>query len=129
MMIALTANSLAIPIRIATCFCRYNFRLWSNVTFPRPMYPLIAPDVLVESFERGDLISSVVNLPGYKHRLSLAETGLMCYLQMLLCDNFIHAVGFCSKLLLRAFLSQPRCVQCGKRTAPFRSPGESSCSY
>ena len=66
--------------------------MWSNVTFPAPMYPLVASDVLVESFEEGNLISKFVNQPGYKHRLVLAETGLMCFLQMLLCDNFIHAV-------------------------------------
>eukprot|EP00983_Pelagomonas_calceolata_P074968 1152791-Pelagomonas_calceolata.AAC.10 len=38
------------------------------------MYPLVASDVLVESFEEGLLISKVVNQPGYKHRLVLAET-------------------------------------------------------
>jgi len=34
----------------------------------------------------------LIRRPNYKHRLVLAETGLLCYLQMLLCDNFIHAV-------------------------------------
>lgn len=72
---------------------RHNFRLWPSVSFPTPVYPLVEHDVLVESFEDGSLISTFVNQPGYKHRFSLAETGMQCYLQMLLSDNFIHAVG------------------------------------
>mmetsp|Transcript_7773 Transcript_7773/g.20706 ORF Transcript_7773/g.20706 Transcript_7773/m.20706 type:complete len:638 (+) Transcript_7773:257-2170(+) len=80
---------------------KHNFRMWSNVTFPSPMYPLVASDVLVESFEEGLLISKVVNQPGYKHRLVLAETGLMCFLQMLLCDNFIHADLHPGNILVR----------------------------
>uniref|UniRef100_A0A7S0RBD2 ABC1 atypical kinase-like domain-containing protein n=1 Tax=Chlamydomonas leiostraca TaxID=1034604 RepID=A0A7S0RBD2_9CHLO len=68
-----------------------NFRMWSNVTFPTPLFPLVSQDVLVESFEDGDLISTFVNQPQYKHRNALAEAGLHCYLQMLLRDNFIHA--------------------------------------
>ncbi|KAJ9526905.1 hypothetical protein QJQ45_017721 [Haematococcus lacustris] len=70
---------------------RANFRLWPNVSFPNPIYPFVAKDVLVESFEDGALISTFVNQPDYKHRGMLAETGLTCYLQMLLRDNFIHA--------------------------------------
>ncbi len=35
-----------------------NFRSWrSSVAFPVPLYPLVTPDVLVESFEEGDLIT------------------------------------------------------------------------
>ena len=34
-----------------------NFRTWRNVSFPAPVYPLVAPDVLVETFEPGRLIS------------------------------------------------------------------------
>ncbi len=34
-----------------------------------------------------------VNMPTYAHRETLAETGLKTYLQMLLKDNFIHAVS------------------------------------
>lgn len=70
-----------------------NFRMWSNITFPTPLFPLVSQDVLVESFEDGDLISTFVNQPTYKHRNALAEAGLHCYLQMLLRDNFIHAVS------------------------------------
>lgn len=39
---------------------RHNFRMRTNVSFPTPLYPLVAPDVLVESFEEGELISTFV---------------------------------------------------------------------
>ncbi|KAF6177072.1 hypothetical protein GIB67_015947 [Kingdonia uniflora] len=32
----------------------YNFRRWKDVSFPKPLYPLVHPDVLVESYEQGD---------------------------------------------------------------------------
>lgn len=39
----------------------YNFRkLRSSVTFPVPLYPLAAPQCLVETFEPGEHISSYV---------------------------------------------------------------------
>ncbi|MEW5303093.1 MAG: hypothetical protein WDW36_005820 [Sanguina aurantia] len=69
----------------------HNFRSWRNVSFPTPMHPLVAPAVLVESFEEGALISCYVKTPGYKHNSAIAETGMKLYLQMLLQDNFIHA--------------------------------------
>lgn len=34
-----------------------NFKYWPNVLFPAPVYPLVAEDVLVETFEPGRLIS------------------------------------------------------------------------
>ena len=34
-----------------------NFKYWRNVLFPAPVYPLVADDVLVETFEPGRLIS------------------------------------------------------------------------
>lgn len=69
----------------------HNFRLWSSVSFPRPIFPLVESDVLVETFEEGDLISCYVKTPGYKFNEKIAETGMQLYLQMLLKDNFIHA--------------------------------------
>ncbi len=36
---------------------KHNFRLWRNISFPTPIYPLVSSDVLVESFESGSLIS------------------------------------------------------------------------
>ena len=38
-----------------------NFRRWRNVAFPRPIHPLVTPDVLVESFEAGYAINGLVS--------------------------------------------------------------------
>lgn len=35
----------------------YNFRHDASIQFPTPIYPLVAPEVLVESFESGEGIS------------------------------------------------------------------------
>ena len=43
----------------------YNFRKNKLVRFPFPIYPLVAPEVLVETFEDGEVISRYVELgPG-----------------------------------------------------------------
>lgn len=34
-----------------------NFKWWKNIKFPVPVYPLVAPDVLIETFQPGRLIS------------------------------------------------------------------------
>jgi aarF domain-containing kinase len=39
----------------------HNFRRWRNVVFPRPIHPLVTPDVLVESFESGSAINGYVS--------------------------------------------------------------------
>ena len=38
----------------------YNFRRARHVRFPFPIYPLVAPEVLVETFEEGEGISRYV---------------------------------------------------------------------
>ena len=38
----------------------YNFRFNRDVRFPFPIYPLVAPEVLVETFAEGDCISDYV---------------------------------------------------------------------
>jgi aarF domain-containing kinase len=69
-----------------------NFRWWRGVRFPRPAAPpLVAPGVLVETFEEGEHISAYVAAPDGRHSKTLAGLGLGCYLKMLLRDNFIHA--------------------------------------
>ena len=42
----------------------YNFRRWQNVSFPKPLYPLVHPAVLVETFERGESVSRYVDRGG-----------------------------------------------------------------
>ncbi|GFR41310.1 hypothetical protein Agub_g1990 [Astrephomene gubernaculifera] len=67
-----------------------NFRAWGNVRFPVPLYPLVSQDVLVESYEDGDLIMRYVRSP-HRHNAMLAQTGVTVFLAMMLRDNFIHA--------------------------------------
>lgn len=38
----------------------YNFRHQRHVRFPFPIYPLVAPEVLVETYEEGEGISRYV---------------------------------------------------------------------
>jgi predicted unusual protein kinase regulating ubiquinone biosynthesis (AarF/ABC1/UbiB family) len=38
----------------------HNFRRWRRVRFPAPHYPLVSPEVLVESFEEGALMNGLV---------------------------------------------------------------------
>jgi aarF domain-containing kinase len=85
---------------------QHNFRRWRNVSFPTPIYPLVRPDVLVESFEPGSQINGYVTVAGPRKADStlmgaIAETGLNVYLQMLLKDNFIHADMHPGNILVR----------------------------
>jgi hypothetical protein len=61
----------------------HNFRHARTVNFPTPYYPLVSPDVLVESFEAGRHISAFI-VPGRRHPYShrLAELGSGTMLQV-----------------------------------------------
>ncbi|CAL8470433.1 g9975 [Coccomyxa elongata] len=70
----------------------YNFRHQRHVRFPFPIYPLVAPEVLVETYEEGEGISRYVAEEGrsaFKSRL--ARLGSASFLQMMLIDNLIHS--------------------------------------
>ncbi|KAI3708465.1 hypothetical protein L2E82_37635 [Cichorium intybus] len=81
----------------------YNFRRWKDVSFPRPLYPLVHPAILVETFEDGESIlhyvDEVEGNVGIKS--GLAHIGTHALLKMLLVDNFIHADMHPGNILVR----------------------------
>ncbi|KAH9610681.1 hypothetical protein KSS87_003690, partial [Heliosperma pusillum] len=81
----------------------YNFRRWKDVSFPKPLYPLVHPAVLVETFEHGESVAHYVD--GYdgneRFKTALAHIGTHALLKMLLVDNFIHADMHPGNILVR----------------------------
>eukprot|EP00882_Tetradesmus_deserticola_P025653 GHRQ01028197.1.p1 GENE.GHRQ01028197.1~~GHRQ01028197.1.p1 ORF type:complete len:196 (+),score=98.13 GHRQ01028197.1:411-998(+) len=80
-----------------------NFRRARAVSFPLPLYPLVSPDVLVESFEVGRHISHYISAKEGSHpyRVRLAELGSGTMLQMMLVDNLIHSDLHPGNILVR----------------------------
>ena len=81
----------------------YNFRQWKDVSFPKPVYPLVHPAVLVETYEQGESVSHYVDeLQGYERlKSSLAHIGTHALLKMLLvillvyyCCSFADCFSF-----------------------------------
>ncbi|KAK3188138.1 hypothetical protein Dsin_027699 [Dipteronia sinensis] len=81
----------------------YNFRSWKDVSFPKPVYPLVHPAVLVETYEQGESVSHYVDdLEGHNRiKTALAHIGTHALLKMLLVDNFIHADMHPGNILVR----------------------------
>ncbi|KAK7400467.1 hypothetical protein VNO78_11675 [Psophocarpus tetragonolobus] len=96
----------------------YNFRRWRDVSFPKPVYPLVHPAVLVETYENGESVSHYVDeLQGHEAiKSSLAHIGTNALLKMLLVDNFIHADMHPGNILVRSkpnkrlFKSKPHVI-------------------
>lgn len=72
----------------------YNFRSWRDVSFPKPVYPLVHPAVLVETFEHGESVARYVDeLEGHARlKSSLAHIGTHALLKMLLVRCSIHFI-------------------------------------
>ncbi|KAK7362964.1 hypothetical protein VNO77_05089 [Canavalia gladiata] len=96
----------------------YNFRRWRDVSFPKPVYPLVHPAVLVETYENGESVSHYVDeLQGHEGiKSALAHIGTNALLKMLLVDNFIHADMHPGNILVRSkppkrlFKSKPHVI-------------------
>ncbi|XAR56599.1 Cadmium-transporting ATPase [Bertholletia excelsa] len=86
----------------------YNFRRWKHVSFPKPLYPLVHPEVLVETYEHGDSVLYYVDeLQGIEHiKTALAHIGSHALLKMLLVDNFLHADMHPGNILVRSSRSK-----------------------
>ncbi|GAV67422.1 ABC1 domain-containing protein [Cephalotus follicularis] len=81
----------------------FNFQRWKDVSFPKPVYPLVHPAVLVETYEQGECVSHYVDeLEGHNRiKTALAHIGTHALLKMLLVDNFIHADMHPGNILVR----------------------------
>jgi predicted unusual protein kinase regulating ubiquinone biosynthesis (AarF/ABC1/UbiB family) len=80
----------------------YNFRKEKNVSFPVPLYPLVAPAVLVETFEQGKHISAyVAKGAGAPYNSELAQVGARTMLHMMVVDNLVHSDLHPGNILVR----------------------------
>ncbi|KAJ7554627.1 hypothetical protein O6H91_05G001400 [Diphasiastrum complanatum] len=80
----------------------YNFRSCKDVSFPKPLYPLVHPAVLVETYEQGESVAHFVDRPGKTHiNSALAKIGTHTLLKMMLVDNFVHADLHPGNILVR----------------------------
>lgn len=80
----------------------YNFRKEGNVSFPVPLYPLVAPAVLVETFEEGEHISAyVARGAGAPYNSDLAKVGARTMLHMMVVDNLVHSDLHPGNILVR----------------------------
>ena len=72
----------------------YNFRRWKDVSFPKPVYPLVHPAVLVETYENGESVSHYVDeLQGHEGiKSALAHIGTHALLKMLLVSGNISFI-------------------------------------
>lgn len=101
----------------------YNFRSWKDVSFPRPIYPLVHPAVLVESYEQGESVSNFIELSEKSQvNRKLAHIGTHTFLKMLLVDNFIHADMHPGNILVRVRRQSTRKEQKGKSSRARSQP-------
>ncbi len=84
----------------ALCKFNCNFKKHKDVSFPRPLYPYVSNDVLVETFEEGIIFNEIFGEEQPWNR-KLAQMGLNTLFKMLLEDNFVHADLHPGNILIR----------------------------
>ncbi|KAF9596663.1 hypothetical protein IFM89_012862 [Coptis chinensis] len=91
----------------------YNFRKRKNVSFLKPLYPLVHPFVLVETYEKGESVSRYIDdddvlIGSDRTKQALAHMGTHALLKMLLVDNFVHANMHPRNILVRVAQGKPK---------------------
>lgn len=61
------------------------------VNFPEPIWEYTNHDILVETYERGELIRDYIENCSEKERKEIAKIGLDAIFKMVFIDNFVHA--------------------------------------
>lgn len=77
----------------------YNFRDFPGVVFPTPLPSLVTNDLLVETFEDGEPLTSLQSSDDNK---DLADVGCHMLMKMLFEDNFVHSDLHPGNVLVRA---------------------------
>ncbi|GAB4831086.1 hypothetical protein Ancab_005096 [Ancistrocladus abbreviatus] len=98
----------------------YNFRRSKDVSFPKPLYPLVHPAVLVETYEQGESVTHFIDdLEGHDSvKAAVAHIGTHALLKMLLVDNFIHADMHPGNILVRVVQKKSTQKQAAKKSKP-----------
>ncbi|KAF9600211.1 hypothetical protein IFM89_005035 [Coptis chinensis] len=84
-----------------------------NVSFPKPLYPLVHQYVLVETYEKGESVSYYIDdddvlVRSDRTKHALAHMGTHALLKMLLVDNFVHANMHPGNILVRVAQGKPK---------------------
>eukprot|EP00210_Caulerpa_lentillifera_P000563 g544.t1 len=73
------------------CF-RHNFRRKrKTVTFPEPLFPLVTPDIIVETFHNGISVEEIMESRPNCNESELARLGSETFFDMVIKHNLLHA--------------------------------------
>lgn len=94
-----------------------NFKTVENVHFPKPIWPFISSEILIETWEEGVPISHFLG-NDHPHFLKkkLAEIGVNVLLKMVFDDNFVHSDLHPGNILVQNADQEP--VLCSEKSNP-----------